>query len=69
LAALNAPLSLFLLYLMAQKSILYLIALILIIGWVIGFFWFQVHAIAIHILVAISVIAAGLAFFRKNEEE
>jgi hypothetical protein len=54
---------------MAQKSILYLIAIILVVGWAIGFFWFQVHAITIHILVAISIVAAGLAFFRKNDDE
>lgn len=54
---------------MVQKSILYIIAIILLVGWAIGVFWFQVAGILIHILIVTSLIAAGIAFFREQDDD
>lgn len=54
---------------MVPKSILYLIALVLLLGWIIGVFWFKDKGMLIHLLLALSVISAAIAFFRKVEED
>ncbi|MBU0696157.1 MAG: lmo0937 family membrane protein [Bacteroidetes bacterium] len=46
-------------------TILYIIAVVLIIGWVLGFFVYSVGAL-IHILLVIAVIAVLLAIIRGS---
>jgi hypothetical protein len=47
-----------------MRSILYVIAVILVIGWLLGFFVFNVAGI-IHILLVLALIALLLAFLRR----
>jgi uncharacterized membrane protein len=48
-----------------MRSILYLIAVILIIGWILGFFVYPVGGGLIHILLVIAVIALLLGVIRR----
>ncbi len=48
-----------------MRSLLYLIALILIIGWLLGFFVWNVGSI-IHILLVIAVISLLLGIIRRS---
>ncbi|MBK8710681.1 MAG: lmo0937 family membrane protein [Niastella sp.] len=48
-----------------MSNLLYLIAVILIIGWVLGFFYYSAGSI-IHILLVIAVIAILLNIIRGN---
>ncbi len=47
-----------------MRSILYLIAVILVIGWILGFFVYSAGAL-IHLLLIIAVIALLLAVIRR----
>jgi hypothetical protein len=47
-----------------MRSILYLIAVILVIGWILGFFVYSAGAL-IHILIVLAVIALLLALIRR----
>ena len=48
-----------------MRSILYLIAVILVIGWIFGFFVYPVGGGLIHILLIIAVIAILLGIIRR----
>ncbi len=48
-----------------MRSILYLIAVILVIGWILGFFVYPVGGGIIHILLVIAVIALLLGIIRR----
>jgi len=48
-----------------MRSILYLIAVILVIGWILGFFVYPVGGGLIHILLVIAVIALLLGIIRR----
>ena len=48
-----------------MRSILYLIAVILVIGWILGFFVYPVGGGLIHILLVIAVIAILLGIIRR----
>lgn len=48
-----------------MRSILYLIAVILVIGWLLGFFVYPVGGGLIHILLVIAVIALLLGVIRR----
>jgi tryptophan-rich sensory protein len=48
-----------------MRSLLYLIAVILIIGWILGFFVYPVGGGLIHILLVIAVIAIILGVIRR----
>lgn len=47
-----------------MRSILYLIAVILVIGWILGFFVYSAGAL-IHILIVLAIIALLLALIRR----
>lgn len=47
-----------------MRSILYLIAVILVIGWVLGFFFYSAGQV-IHILLVIAIIALILGVIRR----
>jgi hypothetical protein len=49
-----------------MNSLLYLVAIILIIGWVLGFFVFHAGSL-IHILIVIAVIAIILRLIRGSD--
>ena len=48
-----------------MRSILYLIAVILVIGWVLGFFVYNATGI-IHILLVLAVISVLIGFIRRG---
>ena len=48
-----------------MRSLLYLIAVILVIGWIFGFFVYQVGGGLIHVLLVIAVIAILLGIIRR----
>ncbi|MES2107485.1 MAG: lmo0937 family membrane protein [Bacteroidota bacterium] len=48
-----------------MRSLLYLIAVILVIGWVFGFFIYPVGGGIIHVLLVIAVIALLLGIIRR----
>jgi hypothetical protein len=48
-----------------MRSLLYLIAVILVIGWILGFFVYPVGGGLIHILLVIAVIAILLGIIRR----
>jgi len=48
-----------------MRSLLYLIAVILVIGWIFGFFVYPVGGGLIHILLVIAVIAVLLGIIRR----
>ncbi|HEY5327606.1 MAG TPA: lmo0937 family membrane protein [Mucilaginibacter sp.] len=48
-----------------MRSLLYLIAVILVIGWILGFFVYPVGGDLIHILLVIAVIAIILGVIRR----
>lgn len=48
-----------------MRNLLYIIAVILVISWAIGFLGFQAHGI-IHLLLVIAVIAVLLGIIRKS---
>ncbi|MDB5007363.1 MAG: hypothetical protein JWQ84_2560 [Mucilaginibacter sp.] len=48
-----------------MRSLLYLIAVILVIGWILGFFVYPVGGGLIHILLVIAVIALLLGIIRR----
>jgi hypothetical protein len=48
-----------------MRSILYLIAVILVIGWIFGFFVYPVGGGLIHILLVIAIIALLLGVIRR----
>lgn len=54
---------------MVLRSILYIVAVVLLIGWLIGFFWFRDRGILLHILLVLAIVSGLLGFFRKNEYE
>jgi len=47
-----------------MRSILYLIAVILVIGWILGFFVYSAGAL-IHVLIVLAIIALLLALIRR----
>lgn len=47
-----------------MRSLLYIVAVVLIIGWFLGFFYFSVGGI-IHILLIIAIIALLLGIIRR----
>ena len=53
---------------MALKSILYIAAIILFLGWLAGYFWFRGGRL-INILLVLSIASVIIGFLRKNEEE
>ncbi|PQJ12039.1 lmo0937 family membrane protein [Flavipsychrobacter stenotrophus] len=53
---------------MALRGILYIVAIILFLGWVAGYFWFRT-GVLINILLVLAVVSAIMGFVRKNEEE
>ncbi len=50
-----------------MRSILFVLAAILIIGWVIGFFALKVASGLIHILLIVAVIAIIISFFKGRK--
>ncbi|MFI5139517.1 MAG: lmo0937 family membrane protein [Sphingobacteriales bacterium] len=48
-----------------MRSILYLIAVILVIGWIFGFFVYPVGGGLIHVLLVIAVVALLLGVIRR----
>ncbi|HVW97328.1 lmo0937 family membrane protein [Mucilaginibacter sp. BJC16-A38] len=48
-----------------MRSLLYLIAVILVIGWIFGFFVYPVGGGLIHVLLVIAVIALLLGIIRR----
>ena len=52
---------------MVLRSILYVVTAVLVIGWLLGFFYFKTSGNLIHILLVLAVISAAVALFRKNE--
>jgi len=48
-----------------MRSLLYLIAVILVIGWIFGFFVYDVGGGLIHVLLVIAVIALLLGIIRR----
>ncbi|WP_299578783.1 lmo0937 family membrane protein [Mucilaginibacter sp.] len=48
-----------------MRSLLYLIAVILVIGWIFGFFIYPVGGGIIHVLLVIAVIALLLGIIRR----
>jgi uncharacterized membrane protein len=48
-----------------MRSLLYLIAVILVIGWIFGFFIYPVGGSIIHVLLVIAVIALLLGIIRR----
>jgi len=48
-----------------MRSLLYLIAVILVIGWILGFFVYPMGGGLIHILLVIAVIALLLGIIRR----
>ncbi len=49
-----------------MRSILYLVAVILIIGWLLGFFVYSASGL-IHILLVLAVVSILLSFIRRGE--
>ncbi|MBL7767879.1 MAG: lmo0937 family membrane protein [Flavipsychrobacter sp.] len=49
-----------------MRSILYLVAVILIIGWLLGFFVYSATGL-IHILLVLAVVSILLSFIRRGE--
>jgi hypothetical protein len=49
-----------------MRSILYLVAVILIIGWLLGFFVYSATGL-IHILLVLAVVSILLSFIRSGE--
>lgn len=49
-----------------MRSILYLLAVILIIGWLLGFFVYSATGL-IHILLVLAVVSILLSFIRRGE--
>jgi phosphoglycerol transferase MdoB-like AlkP superfamily enzyme len=54
---------------MILRSLLYIIASILVIGWLLGFFYFKTSGQLIHILLVLAVISLIIGLFRKNGVE
>jgi hypothetical protein len=54
---------------MVLRSILYIVAVILVLGWLLGFFWFKTSGHLIHILLVLALISVVIGIFQKNEEE
>lgn len=54
---------------MIFRNLLFFIAIILFIGWVLGYFVWAHEGNVIHILVVLAVIALALALTRKKESE
>ena len=52
---------------MVLRNVLYIITAILVIGWLLGFFYFKTSGNLIHILIVLAVISAAIAVFKKNE--
>ena len=50
-----------------MRSILYIIAIILVIGWVLGFFVYSAGAL-IHVLLVLAVIALLLGLIRRGAD-
>jgi hypothetical protein len=50
-----------------MRSLLYILAVILIIGWILGFFVYSAGAL-IHILLVLAVIAILLGFIRRGAD-
>lgn len=50
-----------------MRSLLYLIAVILVIGWLVGFFAYSVGGL-IHILLVIAVISFLLTFIKRSTD-
>jgi len=54
---------------MIFRNLLFLIAILLTIGWILGFFVWKHEGIAIHSLAILAVIALILGLTRKVEED
>ena len=48
-----------------MRSLLYIIAVILVIGWALGFFYFHATGGIIHVLLVIAIIALLLGVIRR----
>lgn len=54
---------------MILRSLFYIIAAILAVGWLLGVFYFHIPGILIHILAILAVTAVIIGIFRKNDVE
>lgn len=54
---------------MVLRSILYIVAVILVLGWLLGFFWFKTGGHLIHSLLVLAIISVAIGLFQKNDEE
>ena len=54
---------------MILRSLFYIIAIILLFGWLVGFFWFKTSGHLIHILIVLAIISLVVGLFRKNGVE
>ena len=50
-----------------MRSILFILAAILIIGWLVGFFALKIASGLLHILLVVAVIAIIISFFKGRE--
>ena len=51
---------------MALRTLLYVIAVVLVLGWLLGFFYFKTTGNLIHILLVLALISVVLGLFRKD---
>jgi Ca2+/Na+ antiporter len=54
---------------MVQKSLLYLIAVVLVAGWALAFLYWHIANKSVHIVLLIAVAAAAIAFFKKEDQD
>jgi len=54
---------------MALRSLLYIIAVVLVLGWLLGFFYFKTAGNLIHILLVLALVSFVLGLFRKENIE
>ncbi|NDC41251.1 MAG: lmo0937 family membrane protein [Chitinophagia bacterium] len=54
---------------MMLRSLLYIIAVVLTLGWLLGFFYFKDTGLLLHVLLVMAVTALVLALFRKDNQE
>ncbi|MBC7552488.1 MAG: lmo0937 family membrane protein [Taibaiella sp.] len=50
-----------------MRNLLYLIAVILVFGWLLGFFYFRPAGNLIHTLLVLALISVVLGLFSKND--
>ena len=52
---------------MALRTLLYIITVVLVVGWLLGFFYFKTTGNLIHILLVLALVSLATGAFRKNE--